>query len=135
MKRNSFTIPEDNTPGVYAIINTSKKICYIGQAKTRRERCKNHLNSLKAGTHQNKLMQSHFDAGDKFIIVYLYDSKEKLVNDERLMAESYFYCCLNAAGVKMYNTDSIKYLDNFFMRAKRLDPATRRLFEAIRTGK
>ena len=134
MKKTCYEIPEENTAGVYAIINSVKKYCYIGQARERRDRCKNHLNSLKSGTHKNKLMQKHFNEGDKFLFLYLYDSNESAGNDERLMMESYFYCCLISAGIKTYNTENIKYAENYFLRACRCDPKTRRLLEAVRTG-
>lgn len=129
MKRKSVKIPEENTPGVYAIINDTKKICYIGQSKRRRDRCKAHFNSLSRNDHECEKMQKHYNDGDLFSIMYLKSIDDIWSRDKLLMLESYFYCCLKHKGIELYNTELINYTDNFFIRACREDPDVRKLID------
>lgn len=132
MKRTKVKIPEDNTPGVYAIINDTKKICYIGQSQSRRDRCKAHFYSLARSDHECEKMQKHYNDGDKFSIVYLKRVDDIWNRDKLLMLESYFYCCLKSKGIELYNTELINYVDNFFIRACRQDPDVRELIDMTR---
>ena len=132
---NSFDVPVGRTAGVYAIVNLTKKKCYIGESKDREYRCRYHLSELNNGKHGCKALQEDFDKGDKFKILYLCDTKEyDVLKDERKILESYYYCCLKARGIKMYNCARIKYADNFFLRASRTDKNIIKLIKIIKTA-
>lgn len=119
---NNFRIPTGRTPGVYAIINVTKQKCYIGETQDKEYRCRQHLCCLVNGKHSCKAMQKDFDAGDKFKVVYLRETKKyDTFNDERKILESYYYCCLKARGIKLYNSPKLHYADNFFVRVSRTD--------------
>lgn len=54
-------------PGVYVIINKTKRKCYIGQADDLQNRLSSHQSKLSKGNHEIIEMQKDYNSGNVFI--------------------------------------------------------------------
>lgn len=52
---------KDKFSGIYCIINTVNKKCYVGQSNNVYRRRKQHFSALKAGKHENWVMQFDYN--------------------------------------------------------------------------
>lgn len=101
-------------PGVYALVNHSKKKCYIGQTKNLKDRIACHINTLDTGKHHCKELQKDYSNGDKIEIIVLAETKE--YSDERKCLEDYYIMCLHERDIGLYNDlGQAKSDKNFFI--------------------
>lgn len=102
-------------PGVYAIINKTKRKCYIGQADDLQNRLSVHQSKLKKGNHDIEEMQKDYNNGDIFVSEIL--SKTRKIKTfigkyERRTIEQYYIRCMIELKIPLYNRD--KYTDKSF---------------------
>lgn len=118
-------------PGVYALVNHSKKKCYIGQTKNLKDRIACHVNTLDTGKHHCKELQEDYSNGDKIEIIILAETKE--YSDDRKCLEDYYIMCLHERNIGLYNDlGQAKSDKNFFYRASFLDSNVGNLIKNIR---
>lgn len=92
---NNNTIETEKDSGIYLIINAVNGKKYVGQSISVKRRKKEHLRSLKSGTHYNSYFQNSFNkyGADAFIFKVLeYCSKDSLTD-----RESYWIDTFNSA--------------------------------------
>lgn len=129
------TIRKQNThyPGVYAIINKTKRKCYIGQADDLQNRLSIHQSKLTKGKHDIQEMQKDYDSGDVFISQILAQTEKTnsfVGQYERRTIERYYIRCMEELEIKLYNRE--KYSDkSFFWYASRTDKNVSKLRNEI----
>ena len=119
------TIRKQNAhyPGVYVIINKTKRKCYIGQADDLQNRLSVHQSRLATGKHDIQEMQKDYTSGDVFFSRILAKTQKKnsfVVKYERRTIEQYYISCMEELKIKLYKKE--KYSDkSFFWYACRTD--------------
>lgn len=110
-------------PGVYVLINKTKRKCYIGQANDVQNRLSVHQSNLTKGNHSVKEMQKDYDKGDVFISEIIAETKRTnsfVAKYERRTIEQYYIRCMMELNISLYNRN--KYTDkSFFWYAARTD--------------
>lgn len=82
-----FNIPQENTKGIYAIVNIKKMRCYIGSSSKIKSRAAQHINDLKSNKHANRFLQEDFDnnAEFDFLILELVECSKEVLNAKEKM--------------------------------------------------
>lgn len=120
-------------PGVYVIINKTKRKCYIGQADDAQNRLSSHQSKLTKGKHEIIEMQKDYNSGNVFTSKIL--AKTEKTNSfvgkyERRTIEQYYIRCMEELEIPLYNRD--KYSNqSFFWYAVRTDKDIMKLREEI----
>jgi group I intron endonuclease len=96
--------------GIYQIRNKVNKKVYIGKSKDVRQRCKNHIKSLRDNQHHNRLLQKDFNkyGEDRFDFTLLIECKEN-----ELDGYESAYCHEKDVWRSGYNIAKLKPTNNF----------------------
>lgn len=97
-------------PGVYAIMNTTKPVLYIGSSQGVQHRIESHYALLKSNKHYNKELQNDYNMGCNFKVIVF--KKFDQVDNELLHIVEYSYmfnCLFN--GFDLYNVVGVKTKD------------------------
>lgn len=124
----------ERTSGVYAIINKTKNIVYIGQAQNIESRKQQHLSALQNGTHYNKAMQNDFNNKDRFCFIIVKSTGAGQFNRINPMEEALYISFLQYEGYKLYNSKQ-NYYKGFMDRFAYLDKGAYLLSRALHKKK
>jgi len=82
--------------GIYKILNSINKKCYIGSSKDIKKRWKSHLSDLKHGTHPNSKLQNSWEKYSQdvfeFSIIEVVEDVKYLINREQFWMD--FHKCI-----------------------------------------
>jgi len=98
-----YQIKENSLPGIYIIINSHTKSCYIGQSFDIKQRIKSHKKELKQNKHKRQVLQDEYNNYDiSFKIIVIIDQKNR---DLLLFLESFAMLYINECkSYKLYNS-------------------------------
>jgi len=134
MKQNTIKLPKFPKSGVYAIINITKRKCYIGQADNIQNRASTHISQLKHNKHSIKEMQEDFNNGDKFVFEIIKETPKYKIfvqKYQRRCIEAYYIQCMLELKIKIYNKSYKNADKDFFWYAVRLDKDVEKLRNKI----
>lgn len=105
-KLSNYFVPSYCKSGIYAVINKSKMIAYVGQSTNIKRRAEQHKSKILNSNHE--IEDINKDGDDEFIFLVLHKfynedvSKEKLVLYEKL-----YMLTLVKNGFRLYNKNDV----------------------------
>lgn len=118
--------------GIYAIVNTTSKRCYIGQSRRTKKRLADHFNLLRSGRHPNPRLQNAFrkhgpQAFSSEIVALCEDPDDLDAIEEAFISGNGSY-----GGMEMYN---ISKRPTAAMAGRTHSPETKRKISSSKAGR
>ena len=99
---SKFFIPQYDKAGIYAIVNRTKMIAYVGQSKNIKRRAEQHKTKSANRKHDVKEINKDFD--DEFSFLVLHRFYDDNVSDGKLcIFEKLYMLTMLKAGFELYN--------------------------------
>lgn len=103
-----FFVPQYDKAGIYAVVNRTKMIAYIGQSRNIKRRAEQHKTKIANRKHDVKEINDDFN--DDFSFLVLHRFYDESVSDEKLcLYEKLYMLTMIDAGFELYNNNDAGY--------------------------